>query len=111
VRLTPDYEMERWLLQFKAASEDFDWDEGNRNKSLKHDVSWEDVESLFLEEIVFEGRIIEPAHDENRYLLLGEDWNGRLLSLIFTRRGGKLRPISCRIMRHKERERYEERAS
>ena len=109
--LAPDHEVSRWLREFEAASENFDWDEGNRNKSLKHGASWEDIESLFLEEIVFEGRITEPAHDESRYLLLGEDWNGRLLALVFTRRGDKLRPISCRTMRHKERERYEERTS
>lgn len=108
MKLIPDHEVGRWLYGLSSASENFDWDEGNRDKSQKHGASWEDIESLLLEHIVFEGEIIEPAHDEKRYLILGRDWNGRLLALIFTRRGHKLRPISCRPMRRKERERYEE---
>ncbi|PWU07426.1 MAG: hypothetical protein C5B51_10010 [Terriglobia bacterium] len=40
-------------------------------------------------------------------LILGEGETGRLLALIFTRRGDKLRPISCRPMRIDERRLYE----
>ena len=47
-------------------------------------------------------RIVEPAHDEPRWLLLGETNKGRRLALIFTRRGSKLRPSSCRQMRRNE---------
>jgi hypothetical protein len=42
------------------------------------------------------GLIAEPAHDEPRWLLLGETNVRRRLALIFTRRGNQLRPISCR---------------
>jgi hypothetical protein len=40
--------------------------------------------------------------------MTGEDAAGRRLALIFTRRGDRLRPISCRAMRPKERALYEE---
>ena len=53
------------------------------------------------------GRIVEPAHDEPRWLLLDTLASGREVALIFTRRGDLLRPISCRSMRKKEKESYE----
>ena len=40
--------------------------------------------------------------------LAGKDGGGRRLALIFTRRGDRLRPVSARPMRRKEREVYEE---
>ena len=49
----------------------------------------------------------EPAHGEPRWLVLGEDAAGRRLALVFTRRGNRLRPISCRAMRGKEKALYE----
>ena len=55
----------------------------------------------------FAGRIIEPTHDERRWLLLGQDDRGRTLALIFTRRRDRLRPVSCRPMRRKEKKLYE----
>ena len=48
-----------------------------------------------------------PAHDEDRWLLLGQEPHGCRLALIFTRRGERLRPISCRPMRANERKVYE----
>jgi uncharacterized DUF497 family protein len=56
---------------------------------------------------VFVGRIMEPAHDEDRWLVLGQNAKGRHLALVFTRRGSRLRPISCRSMRRNERTIYE----
>jgi uncharacterized DUF497 family protein len=47
-------------------------------------------------------------HEELRGLLLGQDVTGRRLTLIFTRRGSRLRPVSCRAMRRDERKIYEE---
>lgn len=57
--------------------------------------------------VVFAGRIVEPAHDEARYLLLGVTSDGRHAALVFTRRGDKLRPISCRAMRKREKEAFD----
>jgi len=55
---------------------------------------------------LFAGRIAEPAHEEARWLLLGIDDGGRALALVFTRRGRRLRPVSCRPMRRNERRLY-----
>ncbi len=49
----------------------FDWDDGNSTKSqAKHGFSTADVESLLDAPILFAGQIVEPAHEEARYLLL-----------------------------------------
>jgi uncharacterized DUF497 family protein len=108
MRIAEDPEAERWLRGLGEREGCFDWDDGNRNKNRKHGVeSWE-VESIFDSLFVFAGRIVEPAHPESRFLLLGKNGAGRALALIFTRRGERIRPISCRSMRKKERRLYED---
>lgn len=101
MRLQDDPEMAKWLEKFTG---DFNWDSGNRTKNRKHQVESQDVESLFWRPAVLAGRITEPAHEEQRWLLLGVAQDGRELALVFCRREDKLRPISCRRMRKKERE-------
>jgi uncharacterized DUF497 family protein len=85
------------------------WDTGNSSKSeAKHGFHAAEVESLFGGAVLFAGRIVEPEHEEARFLLLGATSEGRRAAQIFARRGGKLRPISCRAMRKKEKEAYDE---
>jgi uncharacterized DUF497 family protein len=85
-----------------------EWDAGNRSKSqAKHGFSIADVDSLLDGPVLFAGRIVEPAHEEPRYLLLGVTADGRSAALVFARRGERLRPISCRAMRKKEKEAYD----
>lgn len=104
-----DMEMAVWLRDSISGPDGFDWDDGNEHKNAKHGVTREDVESIIdWQKNLFMGRIIEPKHSEWRGILLGITDKGRMLSLIFTRRGNKLRPISCRPMRSEERRLYEE---
>lgn len=103
MRLVAAPEIARWLGTHPA----IEWDAGNSTKSrTKHGFRTADVESMFDAPILFAGRIVEPPHDEARYLLLGVTTEGRHAALIFTRRGERLRPISCRAMRRKEKEAY-----
>jgi uncharacterized DUF497 family protein len=108
MRLAPDIAIQKWLEALDDLPQSFDWDRGNREKTGKHGLGPEEVESLLRAPMVFAGRIIEPFHAEPRWLLLGRSASGRRVALIFTRRGERLRPISCRPMRRKEREIYEE---
>ncbi len=104
VRLTAAPDIAAWLGTHPA----MEWDAGNSTKSqTKHGFSTADVESLLDAPVLFAGRIVEPAHDEPRYLLLGVTSGSRHAALIFARRGEKLRPISCRAMRKKEKEAYD----
>lgn len=104
MRLVDDEPTRRWLEEGPA----YDWDAGNLSKNEKHGVAPGDVEAVVGILPAFVGRVVEPAHAEPRWLLLGQDAKGRRLALVFTRRGERLRPISCRPMRRNERRLYEE---
>lgn len=107
MKLESDEATREWLMNFIPILENFDWDEGNVDKNLiKHNVSREKIESIFQNPIVFAGKIIEPRHFEWRGLILGLSVNQRHLSLIFTQREDRLRPISCRPMRKEEEKIY-----
>jgi uncharacterized DUF497 family protein len=104
MKLVADPDVAAWLGSRPA----MEWDAGNSTKSqTKHRFTTADVESLLDAPLLFAGRILEPAHAEARYLLLGVTAGGRHAALIFARRGAKLRPISCRAMRRKEKEAYD----
>ena len=107
MKLGPDPFTVQWLEGFVADSEVFDWDRGNQAKNLKHGLTPEEVESVLWQPYVFAGRILEPAHSEWRGLILGQTSQGRPVAMIFTRRGEKVRIISCRSMRPAERRLYE----
>jgi uncharacterized DUF497 family protein len=104
VKLVADPAVAAWL----GTRPEMEWDAGNSTKSqAKHGFSTADVESMLDAPLLFAGRIVEPAHEEARYPLLGVTVGGRRAALILARRGDKLRPISCRAMRKKEKEAYD----
>lgn len=87
----------------------FDWDKGNRDKNwLKHKVPDTECEEVFfnIPLVVFP----DKAHGdgEDRYYVLGTTNSARLLFIVFTRRGTKIRVISARDMTKKERRHYHE---
>ncbi len=107
MKLVDDPEIAEWVVAL-AGVEVLEWDRGNRTKSdVKHGFSVADVESIFTSPVLFAGRIVEPVSSEKRYLLLGVTADGRYAAVVFTRRGEKLRPISCRAMRRKEKETFD----
>ena len=110
MKLAPDRETASWLDALAGEPEDFDWDAGNQAKHRKHRVEPENIEAMLRRPrfIVFGGRIVEPARAEPRWLVRGQDEQRRRLALVLTRRGDRLRPISSRPMRRKERAVYAE---
>jgi uncharacterized DUF497 family protein len=86
----------------------FEWDDGNREKCLKHGVSIEEIEELFDRVIAVQP---DPSTAETRYRAIGRTGEGRAVFLAFTlrERDGKafIRPISARFMHRREIERYE----
>lgn len=104
----------RWVsdpatLAWLATSPALEWDEHNMAKLTKHRVTMVEIEELFAGDFVFSGRIVEPPHVEPRWVALGTTAGGRRLTLILTRRGDRLRPISCRAMARAERRFYAKR--
>ena len=108
MRFEQDEELARWFEELVITNDVFQWDRGNSTKNVKHGVSQKEIESLLLGSFVLGGRIIEPHHIENRWVLFSESMTGRRLTLIFTIRDNLIRPISCRAMREEERKLYEE---
>ena len=97
-----------WYLQTDKF--EFEWDSGNLTKShKKHGVSTEDVESLFeLKLAATIGRQSSPEVEEERLCAVGPSTDGRMISVVFTLRDGRVRPISSRIANRKEKKLYEE---
>ena len=87
----------------------FQWDQGNSNKNLlKHHVEdWECEQIFFNEPLLI---LDDPKYSlvEKRWAAFGMTDSGRLLVVIFTRRGKLLRIISAREMNRKEILFYEE---
>lgn len=88
----------------------FDWDKGNIGKNIKHGVK--DKES---EEIFFDNKrkvYKDPFHSkkEKREILIGKTKKKRLLYIVFTMRGNKIRIISARGINKKEVLLYEKKA-
>jgi uncharacterized protein len=87
----------------------FQWDQGNSNKNLlKHHVEdWECEQVFFNEPLLI---LDDPKHSlvEKRWAAFGRTDAGRLVVVIFTRRGKLLRIISAREMNRKEILFYEE---
>ena len=108
MKIVPDVEIEAWLESLPSPPNGIEWDHGNERKNEKHGVSKTDIEYIINgQNYVFVGKITSSLHKEWRGLILGVDRLGRELSLIFTVRGRRLRPISCRSMRDAERKYYE----
>jgi uncharacterized DUF497 family protein len=88
----------------------FDWDEGNREKCLKHGVSLDEIEALFFGPIAIRPDLAHSV-GETRFLGIGGTAGGRHVFIAFTIRrrdsANYIRPISARYMHRKEVEQYE----
>ncbi len=81
----------------------FEWDNGNALKNwLKHKVTTKECEEVFLDKNlkIFK----DPLHSqkEKRYIILGRTLAGRLLFVVFTVRGEKIRVIFVRDLKKKK---------
>lgn len=106
------FEFIAWLYYWlhEAQHVEFEWDSGNISKSVeKHGVTSDEVESIFqigLAEPI--GKQVSPAVSEERLCIVGPSVTGRMISIVFTIRDGRVRPISSRIASRKEKRLYEE---
>jgi len=85
----------------------FEWDE-NKAKSnfIKHGIPFEEAATVFADENSL--TIDDPVHSEteNRLITLGKSHTGKLLVIVHTVRGNKIRIISARVASRKERTQY-----
>ncbi len=89
--------------------EGFEWDEGNIKKNWeKHRVSHVECEEIFFNDPIIVKKDASHSIGEDRYFVLGRTDTGRLLFIVFTVRGAKIRIISARDMNRRERRVYEQ---
>jgi len=88
----------------------FQWDQGNIDKNLrKHHVTTQEAEEMFVGEPFLIVEDTKHSTDtERRFHGLGQTKTNRKLLVAFTIREKKIRIISVRDMKRKERQVYEE---
>jgi len=86
----------------------FQWDEGNINKNLdKHHIENWECEQIYFNEPLIILDDLKHSYVEIRWAAFGKTDAGRMLMVIFTKRGSLVRVISARDMKKKERVFYE----
>jgi uncharacterized DUF497 family protein len=87
----------------------FEWD-GNKAKSnvAKHGVSFEEATTVFADPLSV--TIPDPTHSqgEDRWIILGNSHQRKLLIVVHTERRDNIRIISARCATRRERKSYEE---
>jgi len=87
----------------------FEWDRVKANANLeKHGVSFEEAATAFGDPL--SRTISDPDHSdqEDRFVLLGHTFSGRLIVAAHTFRGATVRLISARLATPRERRSYEQ---
>jgi uncharacterized DUF497 family protein len=88
------------------AYSNFEWDENKRRANVvKHGIDFADAAEAFGDPRQFTYRSPRRSSEE-RFLSVGTV-HGRLIAVVFTRRGDKIRIISARPARQNEREQYD----
>jgi uncharacterized protein len=87
----------------------FEWDDTKaRSNFRKHRVSFNEAQTVFLDEFSMTVRDPEHSQDESRFRIVGMSNNNRVLVVSFTERRQKLRLISARKAIRSEIKTYEE---
>lgn len=89
----------------------FEWDTDKAKINLEtHGISFDEASTVFGDSLSLV--IYDPLHSDNedRFILLGNSHRNRLLLIVHTERGNKIRIISARKATKREREQYEKNA-
>ena len=87
----------------------FEWDDEKARMNLKkHDISFEEAQTVFDDPLLM--TFPDPNHSEveQRYLDIGISSRGRILVVVHTERESRIRIINCRKATARERRNYEE---
>jgi uncharacterized protein len=90
---------------------EFEWDSAKAaSNQSKHGVGFEEAVTVFDDPL--STTVIDPDHSlrEERLIIFGRSRNGRILAVMHTERGERVRIISAREATRAEREAYEEKA-
>ena len=87
----------------------FEWDREKATSNLeKHGVSFDEAATAFGDPL--SSTILDPdrSDDEDRYILIGQAFSGRVVVVVHTERGEFIRLISARLATRSERRSYEQ---
>ncbi|MGI9106934.1 MAG: BrnT family toxin [Pyrinomonadaceae bacterium] len=87
----------------------FEWDDvkAERNSRI-HGISFEEAKTVFSDPLFVVFNDVEHSQQEQRYIIMGESYVGRVLVVAYTEREMKTRLISAREATRKERQSYEQ---
>ncbi|MCL5055763.1 MAG: BrnT family toxin [Firmicutes bacterium] len=86
---------------------EFEWDNGNIGKNRRHNVEDKEIEEVFFDEHKVIFKDVLHSQQEERLRIIGKTKTMRLLFVVFTKRGKKIRIISARDLNKKETYLYE----
>ncbi len=89
----------------------FEWDPNKARKNIKvHGLSFDEACTAFKDTLSL--TIYDPLHSdkEDRFILIGNSSKNRLVVIVHTERGDKIRIISARVATKNERKQYEKNA-
>ena len=87
----------------------FEWDEDKAKTNFsKHAVSFEEASTVWEDLFFIDLYDEEHSEEENRFLMIGESKQNRLLIVSYTERENIVRIISARELTPKERQDYEQ---
>jgi uncharacterized protein len=87
----------------------FEWNTGKAKVNLKkHQVSFDEAETVFDDPLFVIFADPDHSFEENRFIIMGESNQNRLLIVSYTERPPKTRLISAREATRPERKKYEE---
>ncbi|MCT7982798.1 BrnT family toxin [Laspinema sp. A4] len=88
---------------------EFEWNEAKAASNfVKHGVSFEEAKTVFADPLYVDFYDPDHSEEEDRYIIMGESQQGRLLLVAYTERGKGIRIISARTVTQSERRTYEE---
>ena len=88
---------------------EFEWDETKAKVNLsKHGVSFNEAKTVFDDPFYVDFYDPDHSDDEERYIIVGQSENHRLLVISYTERGYNTRLISAREATRSEKNAYEE---
>jgi uncharacterized DUF497 family protein len=83
---------------------EFDWDAGNRKHIARHSVTPKEAEEAVIIEPL--EAAIQQLKNEERVLCLGRTKAGRLLTILYAERRGKVRVVTAYEMTREQRRLY-----
>ncbi len=87
----------------------FEWDDDKAESNLAaHGVTFAEARTAFSDSAHVELYDEDHSEDEGRFAAIGFSSKGRLLLVVFTPRGERMRIISARMAEHDEEEVYEQ---